>query len=118
MSRLRPGGRAWGELALFIAVRDVWLVRNGELSMSEVFGNALKHPIKRWPVIAVWVVVTLHLFGELLPPFLRRRLAPFDPIGALARLIEPKRVSACYMQHSPDLGKGYFPHGRVNRFEG
>lgn len=86
----RSGVRAWGELALFIAARDAWLIRRGEPTMSEVFGVALRHPVKRWGVVALWVVITLHLFAELLPRGLRQALAPFDPIGGLARLVRPR----------------------------
>lgn len=69
-----------------VATADVLLIRSGKATMSEVFGDALRHPRKRWMVLVAWLVLSLHLFGNILP----RAATPIkrlDPIGALARLI-------------------------------
>jgi hypothetical protein len=81
-------------LAAYVAAIDSLLLvmkrHRGQpyCSMSEGFGDALRHPIKRWPVIAVWSFLTVHLFGNSLPiPEPVRRL---DPLGAISRLISPE----------------------------
>lgn len=71
-----------------IIVIDSVLIRTNNPTLSEVFGDALKHPIKRWPVIVTWGLVTSHLFGEMMPEPLRSKLGPYDPIGYVARKIE------------------------------
>jgi len=90
MPRVRRGGWGWIGLAVYVAAVDVWLIRARRPTLSQVFGDALKHPARRWPVVVAWVAITLHLFGELIPPRLRSALSPIDPIGALARAIEPR----------------------------
>ena len=90
MARLRRGGWGWIGLAVYVAAVDAWLIRARQHTLSEVFGDALKHPARRWPVVMAWVAITLHLFGELIPDRLRRCLSPIDPIGVLARVIEPR----------------------------
>ena len=86
MSRIRPGGWAWIGLASGITITDIGLIVAKKETMSEIFGTALLHPIKRWPVIAAWSIVTLHLFGNLLPPFCRI-LKRLDPISGSAQLV-------------------------------
>lgn len=84
----RAGGWGWVGLAVYIAAVDAWLIRTGRATLSEVFGCSLRHPLKRLPVMTVWVVITAHLFAELLPQALRSRFKNYDPIGWLARKIE------------------------------
>jgi hypothetical protein len=76
-------------LAGAVATADVLLIRFGKATMSEVFGDALRHPARRWTVIAAWVVLSLHLFGNILPRF-ATPIKRYDPIGALARVLTPK----------------------------
>ncbi len=92
MVRLRPGGWAWVGLAFYVTIVDVVLIKlhqkHGQpyTSMSEVFGDGVKHPINRWPLMLTWTLITLHLFGHLIPD----RFSAFkklDPIGFLARLL-------------------------------
>lgn len=93
MRKIRPGGRAWIELALFVSLRDSLLIYRKQATMSEVFGDALQHPIRRWPTVVSWCVITLHLFGCMIPEklcFVKK----FDPIGALARLLTCRLRSA------------------------
>ena len=75
-------------LTFYVAIYDAWLLRHRRMTLSQVFGNALKHPRRRFTVIGIWGVLTLHLFGEMLPGFMRERLGKYDPIGILARAIE------------------------------
>lgn len=88
--RIKPCGWAWIGLVGYVTAVDVALLRMqkhyGEPfnSMSEGFGRSLKHPLRRWPVIAAWAAVTLHLFGAVLPPQLEP-LKNIDPIGFVAR---------------------------------
>jgi hypothetical protein len=88
MKKLRPGGWAWIGLGVGIASADYWLLRNGHDPMSAVFGDAIQHPIKRWPVVAAWTYITLHLFGRWLPK--RFKLYRLDPLGLAANHIHPK----------------------------
>ena len=89
MARMRWGAWGWAGLAVYVAAVDVVLIRKQRPTLSEVFGDAVSHPVRRWPVVVAWVAITLHLFGELIPDRLRSALSPIDPIGALARAIEP-----------------------------
>jgi hypothetical protein len=86
--KIRPGGWAWFGLAAGVAAVDFVLIETDHETMSEVFGDALKHPVHRWPVILVWAGLTLHLFGNLLPSWLRP-LKKLDPISNLARALTP-----------------------------
>lgn len=51
--------------------------------MSVVFGDALNHPIRRWPVTLAWGTLTAHLFGVFMPEWIK----PYDPIGYTARTL-------------------------------
>lgn len=90
--RLRPSGWAWFGLASYVAVVDAILLRlkktHGEpyCSMSEGFGDALAHPAKRWPVIAIWSILTVHLFGHFIPQRLEK-IKSLDPLGFIARQV-------------------------------
>lgn len=90
--KIKPCGWAWAGLVGYVTVVDVILIRLEKNyghpfnSMSEGFGRSLRHPIRRWPVVAAWVAVTTHLFGTLIPKrfdFLKY----VDPIGIIARFL-------------------------------
>lgn len=83
---LRPAGWCWVGLTAGVACADVVLIRKDQETMSEVLGEALRHPAKRGFLVSVWAVLTLHLFAELIPARLRSRLSHLDPIGFLADL--------------------------------
>lgn len=95
---VRPSGYAWMGLAAYVAAVDILLLKAKKsrghpyCSMSEGFGDALAHPIRRWLVIMVWAIVTLHLFGPVLPG--SDRLSKYDPIGRLARILVDEKSSA------------------------
>lgn len=59
--------------------------------MSTVFGDALSHPIKRWPVIGTWGLLTAHLFANLLP--IPEGIKKYDPIGWAAKLIADEKIT-------------------------
>lgn len=88
---MRPPARAWVTLAVFVTAADAWLIYRSNktkdttkyATMSTAFGDALKHPKRRWYVMVSWVVLTAHLFGV----FLLQWMKNLDPIGALAKCI-------------------------------
>jgi hypothetical protein len=90
MQTIRPGAWAWVGLATFVIAADSWLLfvnkfsnKEDYVTMSEVFADAVDHPIKRWPVILAWVVITSHLFKTYLPEELRK----LDPITYTAEML-------------------------------
>lgn len=88
--RFRPAIIGWSAIAAWVAVYDPWAIRNGHRTLSEAFGDALRHPIKKWPVLAIWGYLTLHLFGILLPKPIRTALTPLDPLARIAELVPQK----------------------------
>lgn len=86
--KIRPGGWCWIGVAVGVFIADAVLIETKHATMSEVFGDALKHPHRRWPVILAWGVLSLHLFGNLLPR-IASPIKRLDPIGYLARLLTP-----------------------------
>ncbi len=87
--RLRPGGWCWVGLGGGIVAADAILIWTDNPTMSQVFGQALEHPLRKWPVMFGAGVVVAHLFGRYIPT----RLHPFDPIGQLARRAPRSRSS-------------------------
>lgn len=67
-----PASFAWIGLVIYVVSVDATLIvyeRKGfkrSYTMSTAFRNALSHPWKRWPVIIVWSLLTLHLFDFFL----------------------------------------------------
>lgn len=90
--RISPGGWGWIFLAVYVAFVDAWLIRHNKATLSEVFGYALEHPVRRLPVVSVWVFLTLHLFACFLPVRWRNRLGKYDPLHRAARWIERKAI--------------------------
>lgn len=90
--KLKPSGLAWIGLVLYVTIIDILLLRLKKQkgypyrSMSEAFGEALRHPVKRLPIIISWVVLTLHLFGTLIPKRFSK-LKNLDPIGFIANRV-------------------------------
>ena len=70
---MRPAVVAWAGLAAYITAVDALLIhgehqgREGYCTMSTAFEEALRHPMKRWPVAVAWGLVTLHLFDAWIP---------------------------------------------------
>lgn len=88
MIRLRPAGYAWLGLTVYVLAADSILIvqeyrgKPNYYTMSSGFRYALSHPVKRWPVILMWLLLTFHLFDFFFPASVRR----FEPLGALGRL--------------------------------
>lgn len=82
----RPGLYAWFGMVGFAGFADYWLIKHHHDTMSAVWGDAISHPVRRWPLLVSWIVLTLHLFGRILPECVQP-LGKYDPIGYLARKI-------------------------------
>jgi len=80
----------WIGLTSYVVIYDTLAIHYDWPTLSNIFGDALDHPIKRWPVLVVWGALTLHLFAALLPAPVRRTLAPYDPLGRMAQLVPQK----------------------------
>lgn len=85
--RLKPATWAWVGLVVYIVSADTFLLvqefnnKENYYTMSSCFRYALKHPLRRWPVIIIWLMLTFHLFDFFFPERVRR----FEPIGAVGR---------------------------------
>jgi hypothetical protein len=82
--RFEWGEAAWLGLATYIFAVDIALLMRGQKPMTEIWREALRHPLRRWVAILAWVFTTKHLFfGGFLP-----WLDPFHGIAASADLFE------------------------------
>lgn len=72
---LLPAIIAWAGLTAYIAVADGVLISARSSTMSTAFRTAATHPVRRWPITALWAVVTIHLFCNW----------KHDPISAVGR---------------------------------
>jgi hypothetical protein len=85
--KLRPAGYCWLGLTVYVVGADTFLVlqehrgKADYYTMSSAFRYSLAHPVKRWPVILMWLFLTFHLFDFFFPPQIRR----FEPVGACGR---------------------------------
>ena len=90
--KLRPSGWAWFGLVVYVTGVDIFLLKlkkkrgHPYRSMSEAFGEALHHPVKKFPIIICWIILTLHLFGTLIPKRFEK-LKNLDPIGFIANRV-------------------------------
>lgn len=64
---MRSGGKAWIGLAAYVAAWDLIAIKTGRETLSSSFASAVKHPIRRWPVILTWAYITAHLH-TICPP--------------------------------------------------
>ena len=86
----KPASYAWTGLVGYVIAADVVLVTferkglEGFGTMSSAFRDSLAHPVKRWPVIVAWGLLTFHLFDFFFPERVRR----VEPGRACVRLIE------------------------------
>lgn len=80
---LRSGTKAWMGLAAYVLLWDLWAVKSKKETLSQAFCNGLKHPIKRWRIIALWAYITAHLFTWIPPKY--------DPL----RCIGAKKLLPC-----------------------
>lgn len=89
--RIRAGGYAWIATATGVSFMDCLLIYKHKSTMSEVFGEALKHPLKRWPVIVAWTILTIHLFSCICPKWVLK-LKKLDPMTILAEVLNKKWI--------------------------
>jgi len=54
--------------------------------MSTSFRDALSHPIKRWPVIVIWLGLTFHLFDFFFPEHIKK----YEPIRFIGTTVIKK----------------------------
>jgi hypothetical protein len=93
MKRHRPASLAWFGLVSYVVVVDVYLItqeingRDGYSTMSTVFKEAVRHPVKRFPLLLAWATLTLHLFPILYP----ERYYKYEPITFIGRHISGTR---------------------------
>lgn len=52
-------------MAVYIIGYDVWAAVSRNETLSEAFYNAVRHPVRKWPVGVVWTYLTVHLFHVL-----------------------------------------------------
>jgi hypothetical protein len=87
--RMRPAGRAWLGLSAYVIGVDSYLIyketrqQEGYCTMSTAFEDALRHPVRRWPVVAAWGLLTVHLFDSVIPVNVRK----YEPIGVLGKKV-------------------------------
>lgn len=75
---------AWLGLCGYIFAVDLALIATGKKSMTEIWEEALRHPIKRWGVILAWGFTTKHLFLRDIFP----EVDPFHVIGGAAAVLQ------------------------------
>ena len=63
---MRPGTKAWIGLTGYVAAYDLWAAVTGNETLSSAFYRAFRHPVRKFPVLAMWAYMTAHLF-HLLP---------------------------------------------------
>jgi hypothetical protein len=51
----------WLLLVAAIVMIDAVQMRCGAPTLTAAFHRAVRHPLRRWPVIAAWATVTSHL---------------------------------------------------------
>lgn len=73
----------WLVLAGFICAYDAYLIVNGHPTLSTRAAQAMRHPVRRWPVLAAWGYLSLHLSGWL--------SETRDPLARVARVLVPYR---------------------------
>lgn len=78
-TKVQPGGWAWIGLVVYVVIADALLIWRKKSSMSKVFNAATVHPVRRWPVIVAWGILTIHLFEHFFPRWLTR----IDPLAAI-----------------------------------
>lgn len=86
MLRLRPGGWGWVGIGVGVIGYDVWALKHDLETLSEVFGQALDHPQRKWLAWGLAVYVPLHLCGSHLP--LPEAVTRLDPLSYAAQRIK------------------------------
>lgn len=87
-ARSTPGALAWLGLAAYVVGVDAALILNGKKTMSQVFEGTLRDPVRKYPVVVAWAIVTGHLFTPV-----ESRMKKLDPIyqfGCVSRRVMRK----------------------------
>lgn len=89
----KPAHLAWLGLTVYVVGVDTLLIiheRKGKkefYTMSTAFRSALAHPVRRWPVIVAWTLLTLHLFDFFFPEKIRQ----YDPVRLVGGRVAARR---------------------------
>ena len=116
--RLKPAGWCWFGLMIYVVSADTFLLvqefnnKENYYTMSSSFRYALKHPLRRWPLIVMWLILTFHLFDFFFP----ERVRKFEPIGAIGRT-SAKHISFLTSER-PTIVIGYLDDKRSKTKEG
>lgn len=80
---MTEGDTAWAGLLAYVIAYDLWAMTQGRETLSASYYRAIQHPLRRWPTVLLWLVLTLHLFriiperfDPLRAPFLEASRAP------------------------------------------
>ncbi len=84
---MRPGTKAWIGLTGYVAAYDLWAAASGNETLSSAFYRAFRHPVRKFPLIALWIYLTAHLF-HLMPD-------RFDPLRRLGSVISRSPATPC-----------------------
>jgi len=85
MQKQASGVWGWLLLLAVVVAWDVVALRTEKVdTLSGAFYKALQSPVRRWPTVLVWAVLTMHLFQW--PKFLKR----LDPFQFLERIAQGK----------------------------
>lgn len=96
VTKLRPAGWCWLGLSIYVISADTFLIiketrgHKDYCTMSTSFREALSHPIKRWPVIVMWIGLTFHLFDFFFPEHIKK----YEPIRLIGTKIVVKKPLA------------------------
>jgi len=88
-TKIKPAGYCWLGLSLYVVSADMFLIVNERkdsekyYTMSSAFRDALAHPIKRWPVILMWLGLTFHLFDFFFPEHIKK----YEPVRLIGTRI-------------------------------
>lgn len=81
-NKISPAGWCWGGLVGYVLIADSFLIKKSKsgqthyYTMSTAFRESLAHPIKRWPIMMLWGLLTFHLFDFFFPD----KVKQYEPI--------------------------------------
>lgn len=87
------GACGWLILSAYIFGYDTWAISTEHETLSSAFARTVRHPVRRWPTLVAYGVVTLHLFDHL-----PERFDPFVRYGKL--LSRASQVHFSHLHHN------------------
>lgn len=60
---MRRAWNPWLLLAGAVVIIDAVALRTSRSTLTSAFRGALRHPVRRWPVLAAWALVSSHLLA-------------------------------------------------------